>query len=410
MFIPFVLPYRAKNPPEKFPWVTVALIAINVLVFACTVNGHLEVRDSVVDRFAVSHDNLSLGTVFTAMFLHENLLHIGGNMLFLWIFGAATEGRLGPLRFLAVYLFAGIVGTLLSDFVTGLIDPDTSNLGASGAIMGLAGAYLYLFPYAPIRLLWFWWITLLPRGGVTEWRAMWVILYFFSLDVFNGIISGGGDGVGHFAHIGGAAAGFSAVMLLRVPRDSEDVSDVQATLSDMRDMSLLPLSDLEALMQRPTTDVKLILAYCRQSLIAPIGASEAKCLWGLYQYGNLLMEQAPPTQMLGLILPLSLPSARQIPPVYLLRLGTRLERMGSPDGAVRLYTRLCEMVPSGPDAAAAYLRIGRLMEQSYQDLPQARFCYEQVVRLSPPGALRPEAEAALRRLPAPVDKPQSRPV
>lgn len=404
MFIPFVLPYRAKNPPEKFPWVTVVLIAINVLVFACTVNGHLEVRDSVVNRFAVSHDNLSLWTVFTAMFLHENFLHIAGNMLFLWIFGAATEGRLGPLRFLAVYLFAGIVGTLLSDFVTGLINPDTSNLGASGAIMGLAGAYLYLFPFAPIRLLWFWWITLLPRGGVTEWRAMWVILYFFSLDVFNGLISGGTDGVGHFAHIGGAAAGFFAVMLLRLPRDSEDVSDVQATLSDMRDVNLLTLNDLEALMQRPTTDVKLILAYCRQALVAPFGASEAKCLWGLYQYGNLLMAQALPTQILGLMLPLSLPTAKQIPSMFYLRLGTRLEQSGSPDGAVRLYNRLCEVVPTGPDAAAAYLRVGRLMEQSYQDIPQARFCYEQVVRLSPPGALRPEAEAALRRLPRAAPK------
>ena len=402
MLIPFVLPYRAKNPPEKFPWVTVSLIVINVLIFACTVDGHLNVRDSVVDKYAVSHDNLSLLTVFTAMFLHANLLHIGGNMLFLWIFGAATEGRLRPLRFLAVYLFAGIVGTLLSDFVTGLINPDTPNLGASGAIMGLAGAYFYLFPYAPIRLVWVWWITLLPRGGITEWRAMWVILYFFTLDVFNGLIMGGGDGVGHFAHIGGAVSGFFAVMLLRIPRDSEDMSDVQATLSDMRDVTLLPLSDLEALMQRPTTDIKLIMAYCRQSLIAPFGASETKCLWGIYQYGHLLMAQATPTQVLGLVLPLSLPSARQIPPRFYLRLGSRLEQSGNPDGAVRLYQRLCELFPTIPEMEMVYLRIGRLMEQAVRDIPQARYWYSQVVTRYPSGSLRSEAEAALRRLPAAV--------
>lgn len=286
-----LIPYRAKNPPERFPYVTVSLIALNTLIFLLTCNGSLEVRDDIVARFAVSHANLSPITLLTAMFLHGSVLHLVGNMLFLWIFGAAVEGRLRPLRYIAVYLFAGAIGGLLSDFVTGLIDPDTPNLGASGAIMGLAGAYLYLFPYAPIRIAWFLWLGMLPRGGITEWQARWVILYFVALDVFNGILLGkllgvAGDGVGHFAHLGGAGAGFLAVMLLRVPRDNEDISTVQATLADMRDVALLPLHDLEALMQRPTDDVRLILAYCRQSLVAPIGASEAKCLWALRQYGT----------------------------------------------------------------------------------------------------------------------------
>ena len=98
------------------------------------------------------------------------------------------------------------------------------------------------------------------------------------LDVVNGILMGGGDGVGHFAHLGGAAAGFGAMWMLRVPRDNEEVAEVQATLSDVRDVTLLPFQDLEALMQRPTTDIRLIMAYCQQALTAPFGASEAKCL------------------------------------------------------------------------------------------------------------------------------------
>ena len=396
-----IIPYRAKNPPAQFPSLTVGLIVLNTLIFALTCNSHLEVREAVVAHWAFSHNTFSPPRLLTAMFLHGSLLHLAGNMLFLWIFGAATEGRLGAARFLAVYLGAGVVGDLLSDLVMGLIDPDTPNLGASGAIMGLAGAYLALFPYSPIRLIWFLWVWLLPRGGITEWQARWVILYFVGLDVFNGVLLRGADGVGHFAHIGGAVAGFGAVWLLRVPRDSEDISEVQATLSDMRDVSLLPLQDLEALMGRPTTDVKLILAYCRQSLVSPIGASEAKCLWALRQYGSLLMEQADASVLAGLVVPLTQPTARQIPPMFFLRLGSRLERAGDYDGAVRLYYRMCEVFPACPDVEMAYLRVARMMEHNYADRAQARFCYAKMLELFPRGAMYLEAEGGLRRLPAP---------
>lgn len=395
-----LLPYRAKNPPEVFPYVTVALIALNTLIFACTSHYFLVVKESAVAQFAVSHNTLSPWRLLSAMFLHESLLHLAGNMLFLWIFGAATEGRLRPLRFLAVYLFADTIGGLLSDFVTGLVDPDIQNLGASGAIMGLAGAYLYLFPYSPIRLIWGFWLGLMPRGGITEWQARWVILYFVGLDVFNGLIMGAHDGVGHLAHLGGAGAGFLLAWALRVPRDTEDISEVQATLADMRDVALLPLHDLEALMQRPTTDVRLILAYCRQATISHIGASEAKCLWALHQYGTLLMDQADPVGLAGVLLPLSPASARQVSPAFFLRLGSRLEKAAATEIAVRIYHRLCEIFPPGPDTEMAYLRVGRLMETVYGDFPQARFCYEQMLTLFPQGIMAAEAERGLRRLPA----------
>lgn len=401
----FIVPYRAKNPSPVFPYVTVSLIVLNTLIFALTCNGHLQVRDSVVERFAFTHMSFSPLTLLTAMFLHGSPLHLIGNMLFLWIFGSATEGRLRPLRFLAVYLFTGVVGDLLSDFVMGLVNPDTYNLGASGAIMGLAGAYLYLFPYAPIRLAWFMWFFIMPRGGITEWQARWVILYFVGLDIINGILMGGGDGVGHFAHLGGAAAGFLAVWLLRMPRDGEEVAEVQATLSDLRDVALLPLHDLESLMQRPTTDVRLILAYCRQSLTAPIGASEAKCLWALRQYGSLLMEQADANVLAGLVVHLTLPTTQQIPPMFFLRLGSRLEQAGDYDGAVRLYNRMCEVFLPCPDIEMAYLRVARIMEQTYGDRIQARFCYAKMLELFPQGAMCLEAEGGLRRLPAPRPAP-----
>lgn len=227
------------------------------------------------------------------------------------------------------------------------------------------------------------WFFMLPRGGITEWQVRWVILCFLGWDVLKDILMGGGDGVGHFAHLGGAAAGFAAVWLLRMPRDSKDVAEVQATLSAQRDVSLLPLHDLETLMQRPTTSVKLILAYCRQSLIAPMGASEAKCLWALRQHGSLPMEQADADVLAGLVVHLTLPTAWQIPPMFFLRLGSRPERAGGCDGAVRLYYCMCEVFPACPDVETAHLRAARIMEQTYGDRTQVRFCYAKMLDLFP---------------------------
>ncbi len=149
----------------------------------------------------------------------------------------------------------------------------------------------------------------------------------------------------------------------------------------------------------------MILAYCRQSLIAPIGASEAKCLWALRQYGSLLIEQADAGVLAGLVVHLSQPTVQQIPPMFFLRLGSRLERVGDYDGGVRLYYRMCEVFPACPDIEMAYLRVARIMEQTYGDRAQARFCYAKMLELFPRGPMCLEAEGGLRRLPAPRPTP-----
>ena len=93
-----IIPFRTKNPPEHFPYVTLILIVVNVLIYFLTSLGNycLRIDDTVIEQFAVTHNTLNLWRLTTAMFLHANLEHIIGNMLFLWIFGAAVEGRLRP--------------------------------------------------------------------------------------------------------------------------------------------------------------------------------------------------------------------------------------------------------------------------------------------------------------------------
>jgi len=137
-----ILPLRVKNPPDHFPYVTLSLIAINVLVFLCTIgwtpgDGFLSVTPEALRYLAVTHDNMNPIRLLTAMFLHENLMHILGNMWFLWLFGPSVEGRLRPAKFIGMYLLAGTVGFILQDVMQGFVDPTMPSLGASGAIIVL---------------------------------------------------------------------------------------------------------------------------------------------------------------------------------------------------------------------------------------------------------------------------------
>jgi len=144
------------------------------------------------------------------MFLHGGLLHIGGNMLYLWIFGNNIEDVLGKLRFLAFYLACGLAASATQI----AIDPDSliPNVGASGAIAGVLGAYFVLYPNARV-------LSLVPVFVffLAEVRAFWVLLLWIILNVFQGVAGLGiqhGGGIAHFAHIGGFFAGILLILLL----------------------------------------------------------------------------------------------------------------------------------------------------------------------------------------------------
>ena len=149
-------------------------------------------------------------TIFTAMFMHANLLHIGGNMLYLWIFGNNIEDALGKVRFLLFYLACGA----LAAFAQIAIDPNSliPTLGASGAIAGVLGAYFLLYPDARV-------LTIVPLffAFLTEIRAFWVLGFWIALQLFQGFAGMGmahGGGVAYFAHIGGFFAGLVLISLL----------------------------------------------------------------------------------------------------------------------------------------------------------------------------------------------------
>lgn len=209
-----MIPIKDENPTRRTPWVTILFIAMNLAVFVyqatldpASLQEFWLKWAFVPARFlADPFSPGQLATVFSAMFMHAGWVHIGGNMLYLWIFGNNIEDRFGHLGFAAFYLVSGIVATLAQM----LVSPTSTlpNLGASGAVAGVLGGYILLFPGAVV-------LTIIPIFifiEVARVPAYLVIGFWFILQLGNGLASLGPElatsgGVAWFAHIGGFVAG-----------------------------------------------------------------------------------------------------------------------------------------------------------------------------------------------------------
>jgi membrane associated rhomboid family serine protease len=223
-----MIPLSDENPPRTTPYVTYALVAINVAVFLYQIALGSQV-EGFIAACAFRPAELVTGqdlpppscvqppwlTIFTSMFMHGGLMHIGSNMLFLWIFGNNVEDAMGHAKYLLFYLVCGVAAALVQTLFTISFNPgdaDIPNLGASGAIAGVLAAYLVLFPHARVRTL----IILGFFVSMTRIPALVVLGLWFVLQFFTGIGAvAGGDtgGVAVWAHVGGFVAGLLLVKL-----------------------------------------------------------------------------------------------------------------------------------------------------------------------------------------------------
>lgn len=157
----------------------------------------------------------SIATIFVAMFLHAGWLHVGGNMLFLWIFGDNVEDRLGHARFVAFYLLCGVAAAMAQTFISP--SSEVPMVGASGAIAGVMGAYFVMYPHSRI-------VTLIPFIflQVVEVPAIFFLGIWFLMQFLSGVgsianVQAGSGGVAFWAHVAGFAAGVVGALLLRRP-------------------------------------------------------------------------------------------------------------------------------------------------------------------------------------------------
>jgi membrane associated rhomboid family serine protease len=223
-----VIPLRDNAPTRHFPVVTVGLIVANVISYFVFQRGGLAAADGPVLEYAyqpcevddscpVQGQDWPL-TSFTSMFMHGDIVHLGGNMLFLWIFGNNVEDTMGRVRYLIFYLLAGYAATALQTFVTLETSPtsaDIPNLGASGAISGVLGAYLLILPHAKV-------LTAIILGFIFFLREIPALFFLGVYFLFQLWQAGGqwtnppeGGGVAVFAHVGGFVFGLLTVYLFR---------------------------------------------------------------------------------------------------------------------------------------------------------------------------------------------------
>jgi membrane associated rhomboid family serine protease len=200
------------------PYVTYILIAINVVVFFL----ELQNGDDFINQWAFIPHRFAedpsgqLVTVFSAMFMHGSWLHLGGNMLYLWIFGDNVEDSFGHVKYLLFYLLAGIAATFAQ--FAALPGSNVPNVGASGAIAGVLGAYILMFPRARINVLLGRQVVAMPALIVL---GFWIVLQLVSGVGTIATTSADVGGVAYMAHVGGFAAGFLMAFLFR-PRGSGD--------------------------------------------------------------------------------------------------------------------------------------------------------------------------------------------
>src|SRR4030042_5204214 len=207
-----MIPIGDDNSSSRtVPIVSYAIIAVNVLVFLVELSG----GDAFIMEWAFIPSRFSANpvgdstTLFSSMFMHAGWLHLGGNMLYLWIFGDNVEDRFGHASFIIFYLLSGVAATFAQ--LAFSLGSELPSLGASGAIAGVLGAYILMFPQRKVNVL-------LGRV-VTQMPALIVLGFWFVLQFFSGIgsiaVYSETGGVAYMAHIGGVVAGFVLALVLR---------------------------------------------------------------------------------------------------------------------------------------------------------------------------------------------------
>ena len=354
VYLLITLPLGAERPqpgdPLLQPWLEATSHALHGRIPAHELLAQVSAYDLFVFRWGFRPAAPAAADLFTSMFLHAGLLHLAGNMLFLWIYGDNVEYRLGPLGFLVAYLVTGAAAVAF--FAVGAPDSRLPMIGASGAISGVLGFYFIWFPRNQVRLLW-----LLPPFlmQVVEWPARVVLGIYLVLDnLLPYLVASGETGVAHGAHIGGFLAGLAGAWLL----DRRGLAERPTGFGDVPAATPSGAGTLHA------------------RLAAAIDAGELAAAASAY---------------------FAVPVAgtrRLLSPAHSLALARWLLAEGHHDAAAVVARRHLRDYPSGPDVAEAHVLAGEALLALGQPTPAWQHL-QSALDLDPPPALASRVRQAL---------------
>lgn len=345
---------------------------INLIVYVFTTNG-LVIREEVAIQYGLSGNHNGILNWFISAFLHGDIFHLLGNMWFFYLVGFAVEGRLKWWKYLIVYAASHMVGSLLHYLFFAQSNPEVPAFGASGAIMGVLGAALYMFPFSKVKFVfglgWFYWTTF-------EWPMWGVALYYLGFDLVFALVNAE-DGTAHFAHLGGALGGFLMCMAFLPHRDSAQASDAKSVVSDAgSDYSILSTRELADIAKSTPDDPFVALHWMYRSMRDPYGI-KPECSQMFHRLlPRMLREMDEPVSVGACILG----SPAGVPVTTFLEIAHRVEKQGQYSMAVQLFDHALKSPDVRPqDTESALFRIAILSETALGNPQRAMATYREVV-------------------------------
>jgi len=374
------IPYADDNPTSRTPVVTYGIIGLNALVFLVAnifgSGSFGELPRRVAMEFGLVPNQAVWYTFFTSMFLHGNTMHIVGNMVFLWVAADNIEDKIGHLPFLAFYLFAG----LFADGAYMLFTQGAGGVplvGASGAIAGVLGAYMVLFPKARIRI--FYWIFIIV--GVLRVESRWFLGYWIVSNLFNWLVLAPNyiTGVAYAAHVGGFAVGVAAAAVVkgrlrqasRVTRMDEHTGfaprgAVRKQQAEQKYSAPRP--------RPPTIDAEPIRA-TGPEFVSPRMKTQRDGE-GFFGIEEAITENVKKGRLEAALDRyedyLRMRHAKPLPGWAQIEISAELFRRNDHEGALKAYRRYLAHYPAGPDAPEAKFRLGIILARHRNEYFRAR--------------------------------------
>jgi len=383
-----MFPYKVKILTKSRPYVTWAIIAINIAVFALTVGPDWMIRKDIIFRYGFLRAPDGLIRMVVSIFLHGNPMHLLGNMYFLYLFGPAVEDRLGKLSYSIAYLGCGFAGSLLQGIMSGA--PQIPSIGASGAVMGVLGAFWYLFPHSPVCI----WCRWGFYFRTYEMDSLWFILLYFAGDLGFALLNAR-DGVAHFAHVGGVLFGVLLCVALRLQRESEELAEAKAMQVDGHLLEGMSMAQLEPLLEQSPTDPDTFRAFL---CAAKKDGHPDKISGALRPYAQQFLQSCPKTVAMAL---LEMGADKDcLTPVQYLALATRLETACDRRSETQVLQLLLNAWPDMPEAETALLRLAKLYMEVWKDSQAAQMYLTKQLQMFPNGNLAEFAHRLQALLPA----------